>query len=124
MSFIEVIRHPPFIMVLTALVFVVILVGFFIWYFKVGQKREEQFNEKQRKHVTFRRAFVVPIVIGPNILYRIIDLPKIQLQNGWELSLKFLVCMGLFSLLCVAMLVGGRLIYGEEGCLKPKKEKS
>ena len=123
MTFTELLRHPPVLIAAVGwLLAVALLTGTLIWYFKVGKKREAEFNEKQRKHATFRRALTVPIIVGSYLLpWLIKDWPEIQLRNGEMLPVKLLVCLGIYLLLYAAMVVAGRLIFGEEGRLKPKK---
>jgi len=111
-------------MIINFLVMVAVLAGIFVWHIKVGKQREAQYNETQKKHMTFRRACAIPIVIGSIWVPLSLDLPRIPLRNGEALPMELLIWIGIWLLLHGAMVVAGRLIFGEEGRLKPKKEKS
>jgi len=125
MSFAELLRHPPFQTAMLCCLFAVaLLTGAFIWYFKAGKKREAEYNDKQKKHLDFRRRFVGPMIVGimwmPHLTR---NLPKLPLRNGEELPVSLLVCVGFPVVLYTIMAVAGRLVYGGEGRLKLRKDK-
>jgi len=123
MTFNELIHHPPFqIALFGSLLAVALLAGTLIWYFKVGKKREAQFNEKQRKHAAFRRVFSLFMMLGIYVWIPLTrDLPVIPLRNGDYLPIQLLICIAYPALMVAIMTILGRLIFGEEGRLKPKK---
>ncbi|MCL2495595.1 MAG: hypothetical protein FWE98_08110 [Oscillospiraceae bacterium] len=124
MSFAELLRHPPFRRIMSwGLMAVILLAGTLIWYFKIGKKRESQHNEKQRKHAFFRRICISLAILGAAMLPSL-NLPEIYLRNGRMLSVELLVGFGGILLFYAIIGFAGRLIFGEEGRLKPKKEKS
>ena len=129
MRFVEALREPlVLIVVLVALLTLAFSVWFVIWYFRVGYKRsadaEMGYNEKQCKHLAFRRAFIIPMIVGSVLLGHLTHDSRIPLPNGNELPVELLVLLGSQLLFWTVMHVAGRLIFGEEGRLKPKKEES
>jgi len=123
MSFIELLSHPPFrIVMIGCLLSFALLAGTIIWYIKVGRPREKKFNEKQKKHLAFRRALLLPVIVGSVVSTQWDwNLPVIIMRNGEELPLKLLILLGTYLALYCAVFVAGNIIFGEEGRLKPKK---
>ena len=121
MPFIEWIGQLPilypiewfFILVLLVLP-AALLTWYLIWYFKIGKKRRTQYNEAQKKYLTFRTlCYMLSFA-----MMQLLDL----LTKGLPKPTR-MICIEIPILLYLLVPVAGRLIYGEESRLRPKKDK-
>jgi len=120
MTFDELIHYVPFQLVMIWLLLCVVLVaGGIVWYYAVTKKRESEYNEQQKKHRVFQRTYMLIVIAGafplPRFIYSLLAVESLLTNIG--------IIIGYYAFFTALMLVAGRLIYGEEGSINPKKTK-
>ena len=82
-----------------------------------------QYNETQKAHVAFRGRWMALMPLWMLVSFWLTNgLPKVTLPNGEKFPLALPAAMVLYVLPIVVMYVIGRIKFGEEGSLEPKKK--